>query len=146
LKFYVKMTGTADGPTASEALICEVAGVSQSLRHRWIIKHGLRRLPRGAYGEHDVRELAALKSILESLGPTDGSIAWGLVRDQLPQLWDESPLVLLFDIQDKEASLCSLMAPLADALPYGHRVLATRLDDPLARASRAFRRAVGAAQ
>jgi hypothetical protein len=143
LKDYVKIAEAADGPTASEALICEVTGVSQPLRHNWIPKYGLRRLPRGTYQEYDARQLAALKSILEVLGPADASVAWDLIREPLVRVWDERPLVLLFDLQDKESALVSLMPALADALPYGHRILAIRLDDPLARASRAFRRATG---
>jgi hypothetical protein len=141
LKAFVKMSDDSDGAVASEALICEVAGISQSLRQSWIGKYGLRRRPRGTYVEYDVRELAAIRCILEALGPADGSIAWSLVHDQLPDVWEKSPLVLLFDVQDKEATLAWLMSEVAEALPSGHRVLATRLDDAMRRASRAFRRA-----
>lgn len=142
----MKMPDGSDGLRASEALICEVAGVSQSLRHNWTTKYELRRRPRGMYEEHDARELAALKAILDVLGPADGAIAWGLVRAQLANVSDETPLVLLYDLQDKDATLASVMPALVEALPYGHRVLAARLDDPLARASRAFRRAANAAR
>ena len=137
------MPDASDGLVGSEALVCEVTGVSQPLRHKWIEKYGLRRRPRGAYEDFDVRELAALRCILDTLGPGDGGIAWHLIREQLVDVWDASPLVLLFDLQDKEATLVTLMPALAEALAYGHRVLAARLDDPLARASRAFVRAVG---
>lgn len=136
------MSDPSDGPVGSEALVCEVTGVSQPLRHKWIERYGLRRRARGLYDDFDVRELAVLRCILETLGPGDGAIAWHLVRDQLVNIWGESPLILLFDLQDKEATLATRMPALAETLSYGHRVLAVRLDDPLTRASRAFLRAV----
>lgn len=133
------MTDRPDGPQTSEALVCEVTGVSQPLRQKWSSKHGLRRQPRGCYEELDARELAALKAILQTLGPADGAIAWQLIRADLRREWEGSPLVLLYDGQDKQATLATAMPELAAALTYGRPVVAVRLDDPIARAARAFR-------
>lgn len=132
------MAAQSDGPTANETLVCEVTGVSQQLRHRWLVKHGLRRQPRGQYEERDARELAALRAILEALGPADGTIAWSLIQDQLPQRWHQRPLILLFDRQDKRAELATSADEVAEALHYAQPVMAVRLDDPVARAARAF--------
>ncbi len=137
------MAASPDGPVANEVLVCEVTGVSQQLRQRWVRKHGLRRRSRGTYEESDARELAALKAILETLGPSDGAIAWALVQHELPERWQARPLILVFDTQDKEASLATSASEIAEALQYGQPAIAVRLDDPVARAARAFLRAVG---
>jgi hypothetical protein len=143
LKPFVKMPRPPDRLRASEALVCEVTGVSQPLRQKWSTKHGLRRQPRGCYEEVDARELAALKAVLQTLGPADGSIAWQLIRTDLQRLWEGRPLVLLYDGQDKQATLATAMPALANAMPYGRPIIAIRLDDAIARAARAFRLATG---
>jgi hypothetical protein len=136
------MPPAADGTTASEALICEVTGVSPSLRHSWISRHGLRRQPKGQYELRDARELAALKTMMDTLGPADAAIAWTLIRSAVIDR-DERPFVLLFDLQDKEATVATDFDGVLEALPYGRRVIVLRLDLPMARATRALARAVG---
>lgn len=133
------MTSDSDGPRCTEALLCEITGVSQSLRHNWIKRHNLRRQPRGAYEEQDAQQLAALNAILTTLGPADGAIAWRLAQEQLLARQASAPLVLLFDPQDKQLALASVIEEIIGALPQGRPIIAVRLDEPIARATRAFR-------
>ncbi|HEX8103247.1 MAG TPA: hypothetical protein VF533_11590 [Solirubrobacteraceae bacterium] len=119
-----------------------MTGVSPSLRHSWISRHGLRRQPKGQYELRDARELAALKTMMDTLGPADAAIAWTLIRSAVIDR-DERPFVLLFDLQDKEATVATDFDGVLEALPYGRRVIVLRLDLPMARATRALARAVG---
>ncbi|HEV7806006.1 MAG TPA: hypothetical protein VGO80_09315 [Solirubrobacteraceae bacterium] len=97
------------------------------------------------YEEFDACQLAALKTILTILGSPDGSIAWSLIQAELPHRWDERPLILLFDPQDKQATLACRAEDVAAALPDARPIIAVRLDDPIARAGRAFRLAANVA-
>jgi hypothetical protein len=124
----------------SEQRLSELAGIQAPLRQNWATKGRLHRRGRDGYDEADAIELVVLKALMDSLGALDGPIAWADARDQVNRRVDDPNLVLIFDVQDKQASVVSDMEALRDAAPYGHRVLVIDLADPICRVRISFGR------
>lgn len=124
----------------SQEALCEIAGVSISTRRDWVRKNRLRSAGRAKYEEQDAIELAALGALVKGLGPTDAAIAWKQIERRLNAKASEDNLVVVYDFQDKEASLETSIRGLRSAHTYGHRTGVVDLADPIDRVKLAFRR------
>lgn len=122
----------------SQEALCEIAGVTVSARREWAKRKRLREAGRAKYGERDAIELAALRALMECLGPTDAPIAWDQIKKQVSSASRNEQLVAIFDRQDKAAAVESSIRGLRARLVYGHPTTVVDLAEPIARVRLAF--------
>jgi hypothetical protein len=128
----------------SQETLCEIAGTSVSVRREWAKKKRLRERGRAGYEEEDAVELAALRALIEGLGPTDGAIAWSQLRPELANRANDPDLVAVYDAQEKSASLEASLGGLRSRLTFGHHIAIVDMADPIERIRQAFRRVADA--
>lgn len=113
----------------TEAQICEINGVSQSLRQSWVDRGLLRKAPQRGCSLADALALAALRTLFSALGPNDGTICWRELQSELAGVEVDSRLDAVFDAQYKKADLATDGPGLRQLVAHGRPVRVIPLAD-----------------
>jgi hypothetical protein len=112
----------------SEETLASLAGVKRDTRRGWAERGLLRIAPRGQrYDVDDAVELVVFVALYRQLGFDDALHAWQGVRDGLRPRAPAGPLFIVYDEEEKVASLETSLAAVGRGVLGGRRCRALEL-------------------